>query len=76
MFVEFQSDNLDDPTLVHVQLPAAVGIPSLEALVVHTCEHGVGLMFCAVENRERHLLARYLTEIGLNRPGFTGNPVT
>jgi PilZ domain len=62
MFVELQPDKQRVPRLVHVQLPAAAGIPRLRALVVHTCEQGIGLMFCAVENRDRHLLARYLTE--------------
>jgi len=62
MFVEFQPANLSAQKLVHVQLPAAAGVSRLEALIVHSCEQGVGLMFCAVENRDRHLLARYLAE--------------
>lgn len=61
MFVDVKPDYLGDPKLVHVQLPAT-GIPCLQALVVHTREQGIGLMFCAVENRMRHLLARYLSD--------------
>lgn len=76
VFVECKPDNLNAPALVHVQLPAAVGISSLEALVVHTCEHGVGLMFCEVDNRDRHLLASFLTEKGPRHTGFTGNIVS
>lgn len=62
MFVELQSTDPELPRLLDVQLPAALGIPGLEALVVRTCEQGVGLMFGEVDNRKRQLLARYLSE--------------
>lgn len=64
MFVDVQADTLSNPKLVHVKLPAAAGVPRLEALVVHTCEQGVGLVFEAVDNQDRRLLARYLSESG------------
>jgi PilZ domain len=64
LFVEAPPDSLSAAKQVHIKLPAAVGIPRLEALVIHAGERGVGLMFCAVENQDRHLLARYLAESG------------
>jgi len=67
MFVGASLDNLGTAELFHVQLPAAAGIHRLKALVVHSCEQGVGLMFCAIENKDRHLLARYLTEMSQQR---------
>lgn len=67
MFVEAPPDSLGVAKQVHVQLPTAAGVRRLKALVVHSCELGVGLMFCAIENKDRHLLARYLTEINQQR---------
>ena len=62
MFVEAAPDRLDAAKLVWVQFPADVGLRCLKAMVVHSSEQGVGLMFCAFENEERHLLARFLSE--------------
>lgn len=63
MFVGDPPDSLYATKLVYVQLPLAAGLRPLKALVVHSSEQGVGLMFCAIQNKDRHLLARYLTEI-------------
>ena len=63
MFVEIAPASLGDLKILHVQLPTAVGIRRQEAFVVHACEQGVGLMFCAIENEDRHRLARHLAEI-------------
>jgi hypothetical protein len=62
MFIEAAPDSLTVARLVHVQLPAVVGVPCLKAIVIHSCERGVGLMFCALGNEERRLLAGYLSE--------------
>lgn len=67
MFVEIAPASLSAQKLVHIQLPTAVGIARQEALVLHACAQGVGLMFCAIDNEDRHQLARYLTEVNQQR---------
>ena len=53
--------------VLDVQLPAVSGVHRLKAFVVHSCEQGVSLMFCVIENKDRHLLVRYFTEINQQR---------
>lgn len=60
MFIEIASDSLTTAKVVHVQLPTVVGVRRLKALVAHRCEAGVGVMFCDIDNEDRHRLAMYL----------------